>query len=77
MAMVHDTAVLGRTHRRADNPACRSEEEYRQIHAGASASEVQDDDARLVPIGCLLAVDTSLAPLLEPAVGAGMWRDDE
>jgi Domain of unknown function (DUF4262) len=57
--------------------ACRFEEEYWEMYAGASGPEVSEDDARLVPLGCLLALDASLAPLLELAIGDGLWRDDQ
>jgi Domain of unknown function (DUF4262) len=53
----------------------RFEERYWEMYAGASGPEVSEDDARLIPLGCLLALDPSLEPVVDLAIGEGMWRD--
>lgn len=54
--------------------ACRWEEDYWELFADAG-SDVAKEDARLVPLGCLLAADPSLARILDLHVGDGVWRD--
>jgi hypothetical protein len=39
--------------------------------------DVSDDEARIVPLGCLLAADPSLVPAVELEHGKGLWRDAE
>jgi Domain of unknown function (DUF4262) len=68
---------LDALHGAAITEACRFEDEYWEMYAGASGPDVPEDDARLVPLGCLLALDASLAPLLELAIGDGLWRDEK
>jgi len=36
-----------------------------------------EDDARVVPLGTLLALDPSLEPVMNLAIGEGLWRDGE
>jgi hypothetical protein len=54
--------------------ACRWEEDYWELFAGAGP-EIQDDQRRVVPLGALLAADPSLARILELPVGEGIWRN--
>jgi Domain of unknown function (DUF4262) len=54
----------------------RFEERYWEMYAGASGPDVPEDEARLIPLGCLLAFDPSLMPIVDLAIGEGIWRDD-
>lgn len=54
--------------------ACRWEEDYWEMFAGEGPA-VTEADARLVPLGCLLASDPTLARVVELAIGTGVWRD--
>lgn len=56
--------------------ACRWEENYWELFAG-DGPDVSKADARLVPLACLLAADPSLAPVVNLALGEGLWRDGE
>jgi hypothetical protein len=56
--------------------ACRWEEEYWELFAGAGP-DVPEHEARLVPLGCLLATDPSLARIVELKIGEGVWREDD
>jgi hypothetical protein len=52
----------------------RWEEDEWEMFAG-DGSTVSDEDARVVPLGCLVASDPSLLPIVDLAVGEGLWRD--
>jgi hypothetical protein len=54
--------------------ACRWEDNYWEMFA--SRSEVPKSEARLVPLGCLLAADPSLLPVIDLSVGDGLLRDE-
>jgi hypothetical protein len=54
--------------------ACRWEEDYWELFAGP-APKVRKKDARLVPLGCPLAADPTLAPVVDLALGEGVRRD--
>jgi hypothetical protein len=54
--------------------ACRWEEDEWEMFAGAGP-DVAEEDARLVPLGCLLASDPSLAAVVDLEVGKGLWRE--
>jgi hypothetical protein len=56
--------------------ACRWEEDYWEMFAGAGP-DVSDEMARLVPLGCLLAVDPSLVAVVRLKIGEGLWRDGD
>lgn len=55
---------------------CRWEDDYWEMFAGPGP-DVPEGEGRLVPLGCVLAADPSLAPVVELAVGEGLWRDGE
>jgi hypothetical protein len=71
-AMTNLDALRGET----ITEACRWEEEYWELFAGAGP-DVPKEEARLVPLGCLLAADPSLARVVGLKVGDGVWRDDD
>jgi hypothetical protein len=54
--------------------ACRWEEDYWELFAGAGP-EIQDEQKRVVPLGTLLAADPSLLRILDLPVGEGVWRE--
>ncbi len=56
--------------------ACRWENNYWELFAG-DGPDVSKAEARLVPLACLLAADPSLAPVVDLAIGEGLWRDGE
>jgi len=56
--------------------AFRWEADYWEMFAG-DGSEVREEDARIVPLGSLVAADPSLIPVVELPVGAGLMRDSE
>ena len=35
----------------------------------------REEDARIVPLGTLLAVDPSLEPVMSLSIGKGLWRN--
>jgi hypothetical protein len=39
-------------------------------------SQVPDEQLRVVPLGCFLASDPSMAPILDLAVGEAIWREE-
>jgi hypothetical protein len=53
--------------------ACRWEEDYWELFAGAGP-EVPAEQRRVVPLGTLLGADPSLLPVLDLPVGEGIWR---
>jgi hypothetical protein len=53
--------------------AARWEDDYWEMFT-TSHDQVNDDESRVVPLGCLLAVDPTLAPVLDLAVGEGLVR---
>lgn len=53
----------------------RWEQDYWEMFAGAGP-DVTEEEARSVPIATLLGADPSLAPALDLAIGAGIWRDE-
>jgi hypothetical protein len=55
--------------------ACRWEEDYWELFAGAGP-EIPDEQRRVVPLGTLLDADPSLTRILELPIGEGMWRDE-
>jgi hypothetical protein len=55
--------------------ACRWEEDYWELFAGAGP-EIQDEQRRVVPLGTLLGADSSLLPVLDLPVGEGIWRKE-
>jgi Domain of unknown function (DUF4262) len=55
--------------------ACRWEDGYWEMFAG-SDRDVPESEARLVPLGWLLALDPSLAIVLDLTIGEGVWRED-
>lgn len=55
--------------------ATRWEEDYWEMFAGSD--DVSQDDARIVPLGCLLAADPSLSPALELEIGKRIRRSVE
>jgi hypothetical protein len=55
--------------------AARWEEDEWEIFAG-SGTDVPEEEMRVVPLGTLLATDGSLAPVVNLAVGEGLWRDE-
>jgi hypothetical protein len=56
--------------------AARWEDDCWEIFTGP-AEQFSDDDLRAVPLGCFLARDPSLAPILDLKVGQGIWRGDD
>lgn len=54
--------------------ACRWEADYWELFAGPGP-DVSKEDARLVPLGCLLAADPSLAPVVDLEIGKGVRRE--
>lgn len=46
-----------------------------EIFAGPGPN-VTENEMRVVPITCLVGADPTLVPVLDLAVGAGLWRDD-
>ncbi|MFC5863517.1 DUF4262 domain-containing protein [Acidicapsa dinghuensis] len=54
--------------------AARWEENEWEIFAGAGP-DVTENEMRVVPLGTLLAADKSLDPIVDLAVGEGLWRD--
>lgn len=53
----------------------RSEEDEWEMFAGGGP-DVEPADARVVPLGTLLAADPSLEPAVDLKPGKGLWRDD-
>jgi hypothetical protein len=53
----------------------RWEDDQWEVFAGAGP-DVPKDEMRVVPIGTLIAVDQSLAAILELPIEGGCWRDD-
>lgn len=53
----------------------RWEEDEWEMFAGG-APDVEPADARLVPLGTLLAADPSLEAAVDLQLGKGLWRDD-
>jgi hypothetical protein len=56
--------------------AARWEETVWELFAGAGP-DVPAEDIRIVPLGTLLAVDASLAPVLGLQIGQALWRDED
>jgi len=56
--------------------ACRWEEDYWELFAGAGP-EIPKEEKRVVGLGMLLASDPSLAPILDLKIGDGIWREDD
>jgi hypothetical protein len=54
--------------------AVRWEEDGWEIFAGAGP-DVPKEEARVVPLGTLLAADNSLTPILDLQLEQGLWRD--
>jgi hypothetical protein len=54
--------------------AMRWEEDYWELFAGAGP-DISKDDMRVVPLGTLVATDTSLERVLSLPIGEGFWRD--
>jgi hypothetical protein len=77
-AIAEDATAMTNLEALRGNPvteACRWEEDYWELFAGAGP-DVSESDARLVPIGCLLATDPSLEPVSRLEIGDGLWRAD-
>lgn len=55
--------------------ACRWEEDQWELFSGPAA-EVAEEDARVLPLYCMLGMDERLRAVLHLAVGAGLWRRD-
>lgn len=56
--------------------ACRWEDEYWELFAGAGP-DVPKDEGRLVPLGVLLATDPTLARVVDLRIGTGLWRESD
>jgi hypothetical protein len=56
--------------------AARWEEEHWELFAGPGP-EVSESEARVVPLGTLLALDQSLVDVTRLDVGSALWRDSE
>ena len=54
----------------------RWEEEEWEMFAGAGP-DVDEEDARWVPLGTLIGIDQTLYPAANLGIGKGIWRDDE
>jgi hypothetical protein len=54
--------------------AVRWEDDEWELFAGAGP-DVPKDELRIVPLGILLAADESLVPVVNLAIGEGLWRD--
>lgn len=54
--------------------AARWEEDQWELYAGSSEN-LTKADVRIVPIGTLLAIDTSLKAVVDLGVGHAIWRD--
>jgi len=54
--------------------AMRWEDTDWELFAGAGP-DVDKDEIRIVPFGTLLGADTSIEPVVNLAVGKGLWRD--
>ena len=54
--------------------ACRWEEDYWELFAGAGP-EVSKEETRILGLGILLAADPSLRAVLDLKVGDGIWRE--
>lgn len=55
--------------------AVRWGEDEWEMFSGAGP-DVPEDAVRVVPLGSLLAADSSLLPVLDLEVGRGLWRDE-
>ena len=55
--------------------ACRWEEDEWELFVGAGP-DVAKDEMRVVALGTLLAVDSSLEAVVSLAIGGGLWRDE-
>ena len=55
--------------------AARWEEDQWELFAGPGSS-VEQEHMRVVPLGVLLGVDTSLVPVTDLDIGQGLWRDE-
>ena len=56
--------------------AVRWEEDYWEIFAG-DGEDVPREETRVVPLGCLLAADPSLSPVMDLEIGSGLRRGHE
>ncbi len=56
--------------------ATRWQETEWEMFAGPGP-DVTYEEARVVPLGCLLAADPSLRPVVDLEIGKGLWRDDD
>src|SRR6516225_7429416 len=54
--------------------AMRWEEKEWELFSGAGP-EVKQEEIRVVPLGTLLAADSSLAGIADLTIGSGAWRD--
>jgi hypothetical protein len=54
----------------------RWEEDEWEMFAGAGP-DVPKDEMRMVPLGTLLGADKSLVPVVQLAIGEGLWRDPD
>ena len=74
-ASSHATTDLDALRGAAVTEACRWEEDYWELFAGAGP-EIQDEQKRVVPLGTLLGADPSLLPVIDLPVGEGIWRKE-
>lgn len=70
------TTNIAALRRQPITEVCRWAEDEWEMFSGRGP-EVTEEDARVVPIGSLLAVDPSLAPALNLEIGRGIWRNEK
>ena len=56
--------------------AAKWEDHIWEMFSGAGP-DVKKEDIRIVPLGTILGIDATLKPILDLAVGEGLWRDDK
>jgi hypothetical protein len=56
--------------------ACRWEDDYWELFAGEGPG-VPDEETRVVGLGTMLAIDTSLTSVIDLKVGHGIWREND
>ena len=70
------TTNLDALHGSRITEAARWEVDQWELFAGPGP-DVLPDDARIVPLATLLAIDPTLQPVVQLEVGRALWRDDQ
>jgi hypothetical protein len=71
----HAVADLGALRGESVTEACRWEEDYWELFAGAGP-DIPDEHRRVVPLSIFLDADASLLPILNLPLGEGIWREN-